>query len=128
MLTIRNDQLRAFEPARQARFADELEAHFRTHFPQWNVDDLRALLADQVDASRSLGLTSPTDILRYVSLAGTLGFDFAAEARTAWILPALRVSDGTSPTHRLERVLVRLKSEMRRRAASAAALAAFEGR
>lgn len=80
MLTIRKDQMAAFSANAQAQFALRCEAHLREYFPEecgrLGPREVAASVRLALGKADDYRLKSERDILRYLNLMYTLGFDF----------------------------------------------------
>ena len=80
MLSIRPEQMAAFEQAALKRFEDEMLAHIKTYFPNhWRIigeAQLRKVIQYSVSQAEQYGLTTQREVCLYLNLMLLLGSDF----------------------------------------------------
>jgi hypothetical protein len=113
MLTIRNAQMRAFDPRgvfaqRLSRFAREELAGRAVEFTDVA---LRDACARGIDAAFDVGLDSEQDIARFVLVMLAAGADFDTRPAPAWALDALREGGGRALDGVVGRVVASLRAE-----------------
>lgn len=91
MLTIRAEQMQAFENARLATFSRELAQRARLRHggavDAYTMEKLEALMAHEVVIARRAGIRDRRLLERYADLAVTLGFGFGE--RLDWVAAKL---------------------------------------
>ncbi len=92
MLAIRAEQMAAIERSRWSAFVDRACAYAQLHWPTY--PDLRASVEHALSTARAYDIETEFDLLRYVSIALTLGATFVEDRRFPWAADILQ-----SPTY-----------------------------
>ena len=92
MLAIRAEQMAAIERSRWSAFVDRAFAYAQLHWPTY--PDLRSSVEHALSRARAYDIETEFDLLRYVSIALTLGATFVEDRRFPWAADILQ-----SPTY-----------------------------
>jgi hypothetical protein len=105
MLTIRSEQMRAFEQSMEARLIDDLMAHLR-RFHRECVDpipleDLRRQVSERVAKARAYGMTGRAAITAFAALSFAVGPRFDSQRMIHGVLtdPAVTPDDRMQQLH-----------------------------
>jgi hypothetical protein len=94
MLTIRKEQMQAFEQAAMGRFEEEMAAHSREFSPRLcevvGDDQVRLAVRDAIGRCRGHGFTSRGPIRLFIEMAFLFGRAFDTDPQYAWASRILR--------------------------------------
>jgi hypothetical protein len=111
MLIIRDDQFKAFEAEARDRFFDCAAAHLRKYFPSHTTAlsqaELRDIVVRAADRAAAHGLTAQRDVLLYLNIAATYGWDFETDPGCRWMVTILNDPANSSPSDRLRYLIDR---------------------
>ena len=108
MLTIRHEQMQAFETYMARQFEERLSASLRSRFHKKTADlndeQLRASIRAGAELAAAYGITVERDVARFVTLQYRLGAAFDIDPRCPWAGSTLRRADlsGTAKMDALE--------------------------
>ena len=97
MLTIRHEQMQAFETYMARQFEERLSASLRSRFHKKTADlndeQLRAAIRAGAELAAAYGITVERDVARFVTLQYHLGAAFDTDPSYPWAGETLKRSD-----------------------------------
>lgn len=107
VITLRKDQMDAFENASRREFEDQIVADIRgslaEQFNSLGEAEVRRLIRLGVNQSARYGIVGNFDVQRYIYLMLKLTPDFDKNAATAWARPIL-TDTATTPEGKLDQI------------------------
>lgn len=107
MLTIRDQQMRAFRSAGLRRFEDKMVRHLMQFWPERcaaiGESAVRASVRQGVESAQRHGIVVEFDVARYLDLMYALSFDFDTSPATPWAA-AILADPARTPGAKVDRL------------------------
>jgi hypothetical protein len=116
MLTIREEQLRAFRKVEVQKFVDQAAIHVGKFFPkqcrELGHDKLRELIRDGIQTGSRYGITGKADVLKYIDLTVLFGRDFDVNPELPWAAETLKSEN--RPNDKIESLMFQARKHLRK--------------
>jgi hypothetical protein len=116
MLTIRKEQIKAFEEVAMRQFIDDMIIHVNKYFPEecgkLGEEQLRNHLVWIIPRAKKYGLEAERDLCRYLNLSIIYGKDFDSDPGLVWMVNILLDYNEPNPSLRLNRLYKEVTKRM----------------